>query len=62
MGLTNECNTPNIIAFTSNLEDENPFFVGFMGNCPMFGHVDVLGGIVSTNVKQYMIGEDTFGA
>jgi hypothetical protein len=51
MGLTNECNTPNIIAFTSNLEYENTLLVGLVGTCPMLGHVDELGGIVSTNVK-----------
>jgi len=33
-----------------------------MGTCPMLRHVDVLGGIFSSNVKHYMIGEDTLGA
>jgi hypothetical protein len=46
-----DATTPNITPLTSNLKDENILFVGHMGTCPMLGDVDVLVGIVSTNVN-----------
>jgi hypothetical protein len=43
----------NITPFTSNLEEEDPPLVGIMGTCLMFGDVDKLVGIVSTNINDW---------
>ncbi len=45
--------TFNITPFTSNLEDQDPPFVGPMGTCPMFRDVDVRDGIVLINVNDW---------
>jgi hypothetical protein len=36
---------------TFNLEDEDPFFVGFVGTCPMFKDVIGLVGIIPPNIN-----------
>jgi hypothetical protein len=33
--------TPNITPFTSNLKNEDPYFIGLMGTCPMLQNVDM---------------------